>query len=98
MSAKLEALEAVYEKVIAIMPNKFDSHEFILKLAQEYQQLYVQALAEYVDSEKPFQSLHSQIAMRLLKYPNLINRDGEHISMNIFLKESTATIWKKVGK
>ena len=98
MSAKLEALEAVYEKVIAIMPNKFDSHEFILKLAQEYQQLYVQALIEYAESERPFQALHSQIAMRLLKFPNLISRVGEHISRDIFLQESSAAQWQKVGK
>jgi hypothetical protein len=93
-----ESLEAVYEKVIALMPNKFDSHEFILKLAQEHQQLYVQALIEYAESERPFQTVHSQIAMRLLKFPNLVTRVGEHISKDIFLQESTATLWQKVGK
>ena len=99
MSAfEFESLEAVYEKVIALMPSRFDSHEFILKLAQEHQQLYVKALIEYVESERPFQIVHSQIAMRLLKYPNLITRVGEHISRDIFLQESTATLWQKVGK
>lgn len=98
MSAKLEALEAVYEKVIALMPNKFDSHEFILKLAQEHQQLYVKALIEYAESERPFQIVHGQIAMRLLKYPKLISRVGEHISRDIFLHENSAAQWQKVGK
>ncbi len=98
MSAEFASLEAVYEKVIALMPNKFDSHEFILKLAQEYQQLYVQALVEYVDSESPFQAVHSQIAMRLLKFPNLVTSVGEHISRDILLQESTATLWEKVEK
>jgi len=93
-----ESLEAVYEKVIALMPSRFDSHEFILKLAQEYQQLYVQALIEYAESERPFQIVHGQIAMRLLKYPNLVTRVGEHISRDIFLQESTATMWQKIGK
>ena len=93
-----ESLEAVYEQVIALMPDKFDSYEFILKLAQEHQQLYVKALIEYVESERPFQIVHSQIAMRLLKYPNLITRVGDHISRDIFLQENIATQWQKVGK
>jgi hypothetical protein len=96
MSAEFSSLEAVYEKIIALMPNKFDSHEFILKLAQEYQQLYVQVA--YVDSERPFQAVHGQIAMRLLKFPNLVTRVGEHISKDIFLQESSTIMWQKVGK
>jgi hypothetical protein len=97
-ASEFEALETVYEQVVALMPNKFDSHEFILKLAQEHQQLYVKALIEYVESERPFQIVHGQIAMRLLKFPNLVTRVGEHISRDIFLQESTATLWQKVGK
>ena len=98
MSAEFTSLEAVYEQVIALMPNKFDSHEFILKLAQQHQRLYVQALVENVGSESPFQVVHSQIAMRLLKFPNLVTRVGEHISKDIFLQENSATLWQKVGK
>ena len=99
MSASaLESLETVYEKVIALMPNKFDSHEFILKLAQEHQRLYVQALVEYAESERPFQIVHGQIAMRLIKYPDLVAKVGEHISKDIFLQENTATMWQKTGK
>ena len=97
-ASEFTSLEAVYEQVISLMPSKFDSHDFILKLAQEHQRLYVQALVEYIDSEKPFQAVHSQIAMRLLKFPNLVTRVGEHISKNIFLQESSATQWQKVGK
>jgi hypothetical protein len=95
MSADFQSLEYVYEEVIALMPNKFDSHQFILKLAQMHQRLYVQALVEYAESERPFQIVHGQIAMRLLKFPNLITRVGEHISQDIFLQENTATLWQK---
>jgi hypothetical protein len=99
MSAfEFKSLEAVYEQVIALMPDKFDSHQFILKLAQEHQQLYVQALVEYVENERPFQVVHGQIAMRLLKFPNLVTRIGEHISKDIFLQENSAILWQKVGK
>jgi hypothetical protein len=97
-ASEFEALETVYEQVVALMPNRFDSHEFILKLAQEYKQLYVKALVEYAENERPFQIVHGQIAMRLLKFPNLVTRVGEHISKDIFLQESTATLWQKVGK
>jgi len=36
--------------------------------------------------------------MRLIKYPNLVTRVGEHISKDIFLRENTATLWQKTGK
>jgi hypothetical protein len=99
MSAnEYESLESFYEQVIDRMPNRFDTHEFIIKIAQEHQQLYAKALVEHVASEKPFQIVHSQIAMRLLKYPNLISRVGEHISRDIFLQENIATLWQKVVK
>jgi hypothetical protein len=98
MSAEFESLEAVYEKVIALLPERFDSHEFIIKLAQEHQQLYVQALIEYAESERPFQIVHSQMSMRLLKFPGLVARVGEHISKDIFLQEATATMWQKIRK
>jgi hypothetical protein len=97
-ATEFKSLEAVYEQVIELMPNKFDSHEFILKLAQEHQQLYVKALIEHAESEKPFQIVHSQIAMRLLKFPNLVTRAGDHISRDIFLQENVATLWEKVVK
>ena len=98
MTTGFASLEAVYEKVIALMPNKFDSNDFILKLAQEYQQLYVQALGEHVDSERPFQSLRNQVAMRLLKFPDHVASIGEHISRDFLQQESTVTLWQKVGK
>ncbi len=98
MPTGFASLEAVYEKVIALMPNKFDSNDFILKLAQEYPRLYAQALADYTDSERPFQSLHSQIAMRLLRLPDHVVSTGEHISRDFLQQENTVALWQKVGK
>ena len=91
-----EALEAVYEEVIASMPDTFDSHEFILKLAQEHQRLYVQALIEYADSERPFQIAHGQIAKRLRNFYNLVTYIGECNSNDIFLQNNSAALWRKV--
>lgn len=91
-----EALEAIYEQVIALMPETFDSHEFILKLAQEHQRLYVQALVEYADSERPFQIAHGQIAIRLNNFPSLVTKVGEHNSKDIFLQVNSAVVWRKL--
>ena len=91
-----EALEAVYEQVIALMPDTFDSHEFILKLAQEHQRLYVQALIEYADSDRPFQIVHGQNAKRLQNFPNLLTYVGEQNSKDIFLQVDSAAVWRKV--
>ena len=91
-----ESLEAVYEQVIALLPDTFDSHEFILKLAQEHQRLYVEALVEYADSDRPFQIAHGQMAKRLHKFPNLIAHAGERNSKDIFLQVNSAAVWQKV--
>jgi hypothetical protein len=97
MSAdQFEDLEGVYEEVIALMPDTFDSHQFILKLAQEHQRLYVQALIEYAESERPFQIAHGQIAKRLKNFPNLVTYIGETTSEDIFLQKNSAAIWRKV--
>jgi hypothetical protein len=97
MSANaFEKLEDAYPEILKLMPNEFDSHEFILKLAQKHQKLYIEALAEYVKDDRPFQIVHGQLAMRLLKLPNLVTRVGEHISKDIFLQDSSAAQWKKV--
>lgn len=91
-----EALEAVYPQVIVLMHDQFDSHEFILKLAQAHQRLYVQALIEYADSDRPFQIVHGQIAKRLHNFPNLVEYFGEHNSPDIFGQENSAARWRKV--
>lgn len=97
MSAtEFESLESVYEQIIDLMPDTFDSHEFILKLAQEHQRLYVQALIAYAESERSFQIVHGQIAMRLLDRPDLVTKIGERISKDIFLQDNSAALWRKV--
>ncbi len=97
MSAEhFEALEAVYEEVIDSMPDTFDAHEFILKLAQSHQRLYVQALIEYAENDEPFKIVHGQIAKRLRNFPNLVAYNGEHNSKDIFLQVNSASLWRKV--
>jgi hypothetical protein len=80
------------------MPSRFDSHEFILKLAQDYQRLYVHALQEYAESERPFQILHGLLVQRLLNFPELVAKIGEQNTEDIFRQVNSAIIWQKVKK
>ena len=91
-----DALEAVYEEVINSMPDTFDAHEFILKLAQRHQRLYVQALVEYAESDEPFKIVHGQIAIRLNNFPSRVTNIGKQNSKDIFLQVNSASLWRKV--
>ena len=60
-----EELEQYYPEIIAQMPQRFNSHEFILRLAHLHQGAYIRALALQADSHYPFQTVHSVLAKRL---------------------------------
>ncbi len=96
--AAFDELEAVYPDVIAQMDEKFDSHNFILKLAQRHQRLYIQALIEYAANDTPFKIVHGLIAKRLMNFPDLVKRTGVHVSKDIFLQDDSATTWVKMKK
>jgi hypothetical protein len=92
-----EELEKHYPAIIAEMPERFNSHEFILKLAYEHQRLYVKVLAAYADADGlPFMVVHGQLAKKLTEYPDLIRRVGEEPSHDIFGHSQTATLWRKI--
>ena len=91
----LEALEVVYPSVLDTMPDEFDSHQFFLALAHQYQQLYVQALATFADTEHPFMNVHREIAQRL-SHSGLVKRAGERNSEDIFKQSNSASVWRKV--
>jgi hypothetical protein len=40
------------------MPETFTSHQFILRLAQQHQALYIDALHSYRDTAAPFKHVH----------------------------------------
>ncbi len=90
-----DALEQKFSEVVAKMDTYFDSHAFILRLAQAHQRLYVAALAAYVDRECPFQIVHSEIARRLLNHPELVTKVGENSSEDIFHQKNSAAVWRK---
>lgn len=93
----LDALEAIYNEVLGVVPDRaFDSHQFILALAHRHQRLYVQALVEYADTNRPFQIVHGQIAQRLHNHPTLVRKVGEHNSADIFGQVNSAAMWEKM--
>lgn len=94
---ELAALEQVFPEVIATVGDYFDSHDFIRKLAQAHQRLYVQALARYARTDRPFQIVHGEIARRLLRHPELARRIGDHSSRDIFGQSGSAAVWQRVN-
>jgi hypothetical protein len=95
-TAAYEALEEIYPKIVKLMDDEFDSHEFILKLAQKYQKLYIQALYEHRDQNRPFHRVHMAIAKRLKKYKDLVKQIDSKPSTNIFGQENKVAVWQKV--
>ena len=89
-------LEEIYPRIVKLMPDEFDSHDFFLTLAQKNQQLYVQLLSEYKDNKQPFRSVHKEIAKRLKKHDNLVKHIRDHSSKNIFGLENKVAVWRKV--
>ena len=97
MSA-LEELEEKYSEIVDLMPATFDSHEFILMLAQKYQKAYVHALNEYAYNNQPFQTVHGLIAKRLKQRDDLVKHINYRNSKNIYHSFSEAAVWEKVKK
>ncbi len=92
-----ERLEELFPRIVKLMPkDEFDSHDFILTLAQKHQKLYVQLLHVYKDNNQPFQSVHKEIPKRLKKRVDLVKHIGKHSSKNIFGLENNCAVWRKV--
>lgn len=92
----LDALETVFQAILAEMPHEFDSHEFCLRLAHRYQGLYVRALAVYADTGRPFLIVHGEIARRLLDHPTVVTKIGTRTSNDIFLEKQSNAVWRRV--
>ncbi len=96
------ALYDHYPEVIDQMPEEFTSHEFILRLAQRHQDLYVDALYSYRTSlhegvPAPFKAVHSVLASHLHKFDNLLAHIGnEDNSTDIFGQSNSCAKWRKL--
>ena len=89
-----------YPALILAMPDEFTSHQFILKLAQENQMKYVEALYAYRDVERegtpaPFMFVHREISRGLKNFPELIQKTDDVSSVDIFGQSSPCPLWRK---
>ena len=91
-----------YPNIIEEMPEIFTSHEFILKLAQQNQAEYVEALHAYCHKEEgvaptPFMTVHGILAKGLNSFPKLIELfRTDAPSKDIFGRSGKSALWKKV--
>jgi hypothetical protein len=90
----LDELKEYFDEILDLMPDKFDSHEFILKLAEKHQPEYVQALYDNrnVSTGAIFRELHKQISQSLYDYAD---SDGDQRSKDIFGNRNKNAGWKK---
>lgn len=92
-----DALLDYYPATIALMPNRqFNSHDFILKLAQSHQVDYIAALHSFRSRPDPFRSVHGQLAKFLRKYPRLVRYAGMVPDADIFGRSGRCASWEKV--
>jgi len=92
-----------YPIIIEQMEDNFTSHEFILKLAQQKQTQYIEALYayryyEYGEQSTPFMTVHGILAKKLKSFPDVIKIvRNEAPSEDIFRNSNPCTQWKKVN-
>jgi len=90
-----------YPATIALMGDIFNSHEFILKLAQQHQVLYILALHDYIhlpdeQNPTPFKIVHGILAKHLNAHGDLVRHLGETESIDIFTKENRCAQWQRI--
>lgn len=90
-------LVQIQNKVLAILPPEFNSHDFILKFAHNFQLEYIELLNECKNFKNPFHECHKQIGKWLSKNEALlkIESKGKVSSVNIFGETNNVEEWKQ---
>ncbi len=94
-SPEFEALFTRYPEIIAQMPAEFTAQEFILRLAQQAQQAYVEALYLYRESGVPFMRVHRRLSEALKHHGDLIERGADKQCRDIFGNQHLCQRWHK---
>lgn len=91
----MQISDSLIEQVVHTMGEEFDSHEIILKLAQDNQRIYVKALAA-IDNDRPFLVLHSQLGSQIKNVCERLGYTSESArSKDIFGQNSKCLSWSK---
>ena len=94
-----DKLEEIYPNIIEMMPGDvFNTHEFILKLVREYQELYAQALIEYSQNDQPSLLAIKQIVSGLKERDDLVAYVRSEPIENVFEEIQNFEVWRKVQK
>lgn len=83
------------QSVIAMLDDKFDSHEFI----KRYMILYTKSYAEMLLKFKTFSTTHGNIAIELKRISKLlkINAVGKRVSLDIFNEMTECELWSNMN-
>jgi len=82
---------------IVTLSDEFTTHELIIQLAKNEQHTYIQALYNHLDSENPFQALHSKIGKHLGQSSHLVTSTSKIVkNVDIFGQSSGSPLWKKI--
>jgi hypothetical protein len=90
--------DEVFESIIDVMPENFDSHDFIFEMMRHYPREYTNALYQYRRSKDPINTLHSMIGRKLLSFETKIKKSKKKTSKNPRGLPSTNQYWRKIEK
>jgi hypothetical protein len=91
-----QALYNHYPAVIALMNQEFTSHEFILRLFQQHQGDFINALHAYRDADAPMRQVTGQLSKQLHEFSDLVRHTGDTESHDIFCDPSRCATWGRV--
>ena len=84
-----------YHTALDHLPRTFSSYDFIRRVTQLYQQRYIESLGHYPQSPSPFQAVHGQIMLWLIR-SKTVQRIGYTEDRDIFGTPETVPLWKKL--
>ena len=91
----MEEWDSQIERAIDTLGTSFDSHRLIQELAHRNQRRYVEALAA-IDSDIPFQALHSNLGRRIKIVAEILGYQGEKSrSADMFAQNSECVRYTK---
>ncbi len=90
--------DELFESIIDVMPEEFDSHDFIFEMMRHYPRQYTNALYECRRSKDPIHTLHAMIGRKLLSFQGRIRKINRKTSRNPRGLPSSNQYWRKIDK